>query len=33
MRRGGEYRDNDLLTDQTDGEVLRIMLVVILLAL
>ena len=33
MRRGGEYQGNDLQTDQTDGEVLRRMLVVILLPL
>ena len=33
MKRGGEYQGNDLLTDQTDGEVLRRMLVVILLPL
>lgn len=31
MRTGGEYQDNDLLTDQTDGEVLKRILVVILL--
>lgn len=33
MRRGGEYQGNDLLTDQTDGEVLRRMPFVILLPL
>lgn len=33
MRRGGEYQGNDLQTDQTDGEVLRRMLVLILLPL
>lgn len=33
MRRGGEYQGNDLRTDQTDGEVLKRMLVVVLLLL